>query len=102
MMLQHSREVQVATPPCITQDGKLDWHILYAGKITREEINMYTPLPAWQSLRLHLKGKNLTYKFCSLWSWLEEHAHSRSAQVQVANYVTALSRGGLIKREDYL
>lgn len=78
-----------------------DWGQLYFGKIERSEIQEYIVNPEWQQIRLDIKGQSLNYKYSRIWNWLEKNNYSRESQVQATNYVTALSRGGLIKPEDY-
>ena len=80
----------------------LNWAFLYCGKITRQEIQEFVKDEKWQQVRISMKGKSLGIKFETLWDWLDSNEWSRKAQVQVTNYITALSRGGLIKPEDYL
>lgn len=83
--------------------NKLDWKAIYFGRVGRDEVQRYTPDPRWQKIRLSMKGRSTEEKYGILCRWLEtEGREKRSAQVQVTNYVTALSRGGLIKPEDYL
>lgn len=84
----------------------MDWHKLYFGKIHREEINAYTTDPEWQRYRRSMLGLSAREKYDKLMWWLEDHTYPnglvpRKTQVQITNYVTALSRGGLIKPEDY-
>lgn len=80
----------------------LNWSLLYFGKVTRSEIKKYVAQGDWQMVRLNLKGSSLSHKYYTLQNWLQVNNYSRAAQVQVTNYVTALSREGLIKPEDYL
>lgn len=81
---------------------QLNWSLLYFGRVTRSEIKKYVAQNDWQMVRLSLKGTSLMHKYHTLQNWLQINNYSRAAQVQVTNYVTALSRGGLIKPEDYL
>lgn len=78
-----------------------DWRKVYFGNVERSEVQKYIQNPEWQEIRVDIKGKSLSYKYFRLKSWLEKNNYSREAQVQSTNYVTALSRGGLIKPEDY-
>jgi hypothetical protein len=80
----------------------MNWKSLYFGHVARQEIQNYVKDPEWQALRIALKGSTLKHKYTSLSAWLKVNNNSRAAQVQVTNYVTALSRGGLIKPIDYL
>ena len=81
---------------------EMDWSRLYFGPLSRDEIQEHVKDVAWQELRLSLLGEQLSVKYAKLASWLTLNSCSRVSQVQVTNYVTALSRGGLIKPEDYL
>ena len=91
----------------------MDWSILYFGPIERNEIQAAVDDAEWQSLRKRLKGKSLETKYAMLEGYYnetlyllrllnaDESVEIRLLQVRVTNYVTALSRGGLIKVEDY-
>jgi hypothetical protein len=79
----------------------MDWTKLYFGKLDRKEIQACVVKEDWQKIRLDMKGKTLDYKYATLCWWIKHKDCSREAQVQVTNYVTALSRGGLIKPEAY-
>lgn len=79
----------------------LNWRLVYFGKVKREDVQKYIPDEEWQKVRLWMKGKTLVQKYEALVNWLERCNYSHSAKVQCTNYVTALSRGGLIKPEDY-
>lgn len=80
---------------------KLDWKKVYFGKVSRKDIQKYVPDGEWQVVRYWMKGKALEQKYQALVDWLETCNYSEAAKVQTTNYVTALSRGGLIKPEDY-
>lgn len=80
----------------------MDWTKLYFGYLSRKEIQEHVIKSDWQKVRLSMKGVSTAEKYKILEKWLNDNNCSRSAQVQVTNYVTALSRGGLIKPEDYL
>jgi hypothetical protein len=80
----------------------MDWKKLYFGKLSRSEIGEAIKNSSWQNIRLSMKGVTLEEKYNILTRWLSFCSYSREAQIQVTNYVTALSRGGLIKPEDYL
>lgn len=75
----------------------INWGSIHCGKITKEEITKHVVDSNWQKLRLHLKGKDLGYKYFCLCNWLHDNKSSRSSQVQVTNYINALKRGGLVK-----
>ena len=64
--------------------------------ITKDEITRHVKSPSWQKLRQELKGTSLEEKHKELRRWLKSHNSSRASTVQVANYVKALRRGGLI------
>lgn len=77
------------------------WRNLYSGSVTAKEVQTYVKDPEWQCLRKELKGTSLEWKYVVLRDYLLEHPDDRARQVRVTNYITALSRGGLIKPEDY-
>lgn len=86
----------------------MDWSKLYFGKVTKEEVERAINNAEWQELRNEMKGKSLERKYKMLTDYYElESLTARNAkelrmsQVRITNYVTALSRGGLIKVEDY-
>lgn len=82
----------------------LDWKKLYGGRIARKEIEQFTPDPEWQSVRKSMLGVTLARKYAILEEYLfaeRTPKPSRARVVRVTNYVTALSRGGLIKPSDY-
>lgn len=79
----------------------MNWHKLYFGRVPVADMRKYTPDPAWQEVRVDMKGKSLAYKYSALSTWLIRSDFSYASKIQVTNYVTALSRGGLIKPEDY-
>ena len=79
----------------------LDWHLLYFGKMCREEVSIAIRDSEWQKARVGMKGKTTTEKYKNLCLWLSQNNYSRKAQIQVTNYVTALARGGIIKPEAY-
>ena len=80
---------------------KLDWHKVYFGKVHIKEVLEVVKDKAWQEHRVMIKGKSLEFKHAVLLGWLELNKYSHKAKVQVTNYVTALSRGRLIKPGDY-
>lgn len=79
----------------------MDWKRLHFGRVSPEEVARHVDNAEWQELRRYLKGKSLEEKHRRLSSWLRQHNNSRASQVQVTNYVTALSRGGLISPSAY-
>lgn len=86
----------------IIMNKKLDWSKLYFGKVHPDEVAMYTNDPRWQAVRMSMKGKSLEEKYQTLLNYYNAHKiKSRALEVRITNYVTALSRGGLIKPEDY-
>lgn len=99
---------------------KLDWSLLYSGGVSPSEVQEAIQDPKWQRLRQDLKGTNLPTKYYALLGYEnrtalaiqqqysdglitseEAHHQLRLLDVRITNYVTALSRGGLIKPEDY-
>lgn len=80
----------------------MDWKVLYFGHVGKDEVSVAVKDENWQRLRLSLKGKSLQYKFDALTTYLRGRENDRMVQVRITNYVTALSRGGLIKPVDYL
>lgn len=91
---------------------ELNWHKLYFGRVTAHEVQEAIKDEEWQTLRASLKGKSLEHKYWSLISYLDTSRERcineiitstefRAVQVRITNYVTALSRGGLIKPNDY-
>lgn len=82
-------------------EDRRDWSRLYFGHMPKQEVLQAVQNDDWQKVRLSMKGKSLDYKYRTLTNWLKVEPKSRMRQVQVTNYVTALSRGGLIKPEDY-
>lgn len=98
----------------------MDWHKLYFGKITAKEVRESVSDDLWQLLRKSMKGKTLEQKYEALTNYVESYLvdesvfnkfpkgdqlrlteHNRKVKVRVTNYVTALSRAGLIRPEDY-
>jgi len=79
----------------IAKTLSLDWNSLDRD-VSRDEISKFVKNPTWQEHRKEMKGKSLEEKHRMLTSWLQSHNNSRASQVQVANYVKALRRGGLI------
>lgn len=79
----------------------MNWKKLYFGHINRQEIKKAINDNTWQRLRLDLKGRDLINKYYRLLYYLERNNFNKKAKIQVTNYVTALSRGGLIRVSDY-
>ncbi len=79
----------------------MNWREVYFGHINKTEVRQYIVDREWQRVRLWMKGKILIQKFQALKMWLEKNNFNRASQVQCTNYVTALSRGGLIKTSEY-
>lgn len=91
---------------------ELNWHQLYFGRVSLSEVKEAIKDEEWQALRAAMKGKSLEHKYWSLISYLDTSRERyinkiitstefRAVQVRITNYVTALSRGGLIKPDDY-
>ena len=85
----------------------LDWRSLYYGPVHPQEVAKAVADPIWQRIRLAMHGKPLETKYvilCGYRAAMAKHASAeewRMVEVRITNYVTALSRGGLIKPEDY-
>lgn len=87
---------------------KLDWSKLYFGKVSPSEVQQAIKNNEWQETRLQMKGMSLKDKYDTLTSYYNkamreansEHT-KRMIKVRVTNYITALSRGGLIKPSAY-
>lgn len=87
---------------------KLDWSKLYFGKVSPSEVQQAIKNNEWQETRTRMKGMSLSDKYKTLNSYYNkaikeaksDHA-KRMIKVRVTNYITALSRGGLIKPSDY-
>lgn len=80
----------------------MDWRSLYFGHVGKDEVAFAVKDAYWQHVRLSMKGMTLLDKYQTLQLYLRGHKEDRLYQVRVTNYVTALSRGGLIKPSDYL
>lgn len=90
----------------------IDWGSLYYGHVSADEIQGAVKDETWQRLRKAMKGQPLEIKYVILKGYQSTmiaristsagDAHEwRMVQVRLTNYVTALSRGGLIKPSDY-
>ena len=88
------------------QKTHLNWKLLYFGPVKKREVAEAVQDPFWQRIREYLKGKSLEEKYDLLRAYVTTYGdtteiEARLVRVRVTNYVTALSRGGLIKPEDY-
>lgn len=90
----------------------MNWSNLYFGKVSAQAVQEAVKDPEWQKLRKSLKGKSLEEKYDKLTlyyrnqrlKWVNSQITDYEwvmVQVRLTNYVTALSRGGLIKPSDY-
>lgn len=92
----------------------LDWHELYFGHVSPQEVQEAVKSETWQALRRSIKGLSLQDKYDRLIAYRNQMYQAfilncgekspekwRMVEVRLTNYVTALSRGGLIKPEDY-
>ena len=86
---------------------QLDWKKLYFGRVSPRGVAEAVSDDRWQAVRKEMKGASLTDKFCALTDRLcrdlQERARYggyehdlRMLQVRCTNYVSVLSRGGLI------
>lgn len=80
----------------------MDWKKLYFGHMLKDEVLSAVKDEEWQRIRISMKGTTTQFKYDTLCAYLKGHEEDRLRQVRITNYVTALSRGGLIKPEDYL
>lgn len=88
--------------------NKVEWSKLYFGKVSPSEVQEAIKNKEWQEIRQKMKGMSLIDKYRTLNSYYNkamkeatsEHS-KRMIKVRVTNYITALSRGGLIKPSDY-
>lgn len=98
----------------------MNWTLLYYGHVSPKEVQEAVKDTEWQKLRRGLKGTSLQAKYIALLEYscktriglLAKYINSqitiggyrhelRMLDVRLTNYVTALSRGGLIKPSDY-
>lgn len=92
----------------IVTDIRRAWNTLYFGHVSPEEVKEAINDEQWQQIRKSMKGMSTDDKYKTLHGYLEfkesmlvdEH-EMRMVHVRITNYVTALSRGGIIKPEDY-
>ena len=89
----------------------MDWHKLYFGCVSLDEIREAVKDAEWQKLRKEMKGRALAEKYDMLRRYSERltfdylkgatlQERMVMLQVRCTNYVTALARGGLIKLRD--
>lgn len=83
------------------EEYDMNWRKLYFGHVSVADMRKYTPNVDWQAARLSMKGTTTGFKYRVLCGWLLDCDFSYASRIQVTNYVTALSRGGLIKPSDY-
>jgi hypothetical protein len=77
-------------------------------KLTTEEITRVTPKVDWQRVRLSMKGLSTAEKLDILEKWFSTgdpttvgyESTCIDRQIQIQNYLNALSRGGLIEPFD--
>ena len=86
----------------------MNWKQLYFGKVTPAEVFKAIEDDRWQEVRKSMKGMSTKEKYDTLLSYYNAEKKKcktkdelRMLQVRVTNYVTALSRGGIIKPSDY-
>ena len=97
----------------------MDWHKVYFGCVSLDEIREAVKDAEWQKLRKKMKGRALAEKYDMLCRYSERltfdylkgaydrfpartYGHDmRMLQVRCTNYVTALARGGLIEPKAY-
>lgn len=91
------------------EKNNLNWRRLYFGKVSPSEVQEAIHNDEWQTVRISMKGKTLEAKYRILSNYYDrtftkvvgdDHA-IRMLRVRVTNYITALSRGGLICPSDY-
>lgn len=80
---------------------EMDWTKVYFGHVSPSEVQKYIADDEWQKVRLSMKGVSTEQKYRTLCRYIDMDRNDRARQVRVTNYVTALSRGGLIKPSDY-
>lgn len=98
----------------------MNWTLLYYGHVSPKEVQEAVKDAEWQKLRQGLKGTSLQTKYDTLLEYSDKARGEilmryiigqtttneflrevRMLNVRLTNYVTALSRGGLIKPSDY-
>lgn len=92
----------------IITDVRMYWGALHFGRVSPSEVQEAVHDEQWQQIRLSMKGMSTEDKYKTLEGYLQfkrdmlvdEH-EMRMVHVRITNYVTALSRGGIIKPEDY-
>jgi len=80
----------------------MDWKKLHFGHMHIAEVLIAVKDEEWQCVRVSMKGVSLQRKYDTLITYLQVEPTDRQRQIRVTNYVTALSRGGLIKPCDYV
>lgn len=86
----------------------MNWKSLYFGHVSPEEVKEAVNNAQWQQIRASMRGMSTEDKYKTLTAYLRfkqdmlvsEH-EMRMVEVRITNYITALSRGGIIKPEDY-
>jgi hypothetical protein len=80
--------------------SELDWESLII-PLTQSQITRAVSHPGWQALRTSLHGTSLEYRYNQLCWWIVEcepnSQEEQERRVQVANYINALKRGGMIR-----
>lgn len=84
----------------------MNWRELYFGHVKASEVQKAIRDSEWQRLRKEMKGRALEEKYEMLCAYRDSKSkctgeEKRLVEVRITNYVTALSRGGLIKPSDY-
>lgn len=86
----------------------LNWRLLYCGHVSAHEVKEAINDDEWQELRISMKGASLDEKYSKLTAYRAlkvaqrlSNSEMRKVDVRITNYITALSRGGLIKPSDY-
>lgn len=68
--------------------------------LTKKQIAQYTTYnytnAEWHAVRLEMIDTPVEARYYVLREWLRRRGNSEAARVQVANYVNALKRGGLL------
>lgn len=91
----------------------MNWANLYFGKLQMKSTLEAVKNERWQGVRRSMKGKSLEEKYSILHQYVAEAETAyytckslskeelQKVYIRSTNYVTALSRGGLIKPSDY-
>jgi len=75
-------------------------YIINIMKLSKNEIKKHIANHDWQKTRLLMKSKTLEEKKIMLTNWLHVNNFDHASKVQTQNYINALKRGGLIKKEN--